>query len=168
MKRVSRLTVVLIGVVLAVTAGVGCGPSSAPDANANVWALVLEVRDSGIQVHSARPSRGRVLTTALASRAAEVGRRDSLWFEYSLRGKSNQVLTNGSFPVSMTAVVEPGGPGAPWSTVRLARRIVTVAVPYDPAATSIAFRRAEPTAAPPDAWQRLPAGESGLATQGGK
>jgi hypothetical protein len=125
---------------------------------------VLEVQPNAVRLVDARPVRGKIVAPRLEERGASVRSRTSLWIEYAVRADSgSRVLHTGGFPVSLAAIVEPGGPDEPGGTIRVGRRFVTVAVPYVSEPASITFARVNPAAGTPvDKWERMTLGTSAL------
>ena len=149
-----RTTVAIVAVsLLAACSQAQPAPAEAP----NVWALVLEVDGSAARLVSATPARGVVPSETLAENARAVLARDTVWLEYGLRTSANTPLATGGFGVSLRAIVEPGPDEGAGGPVRVRRRIVTVAVPYDATAANITLRRVLPSdAIPADKWERTP------------
>lgn len=171
--RIPTLATVLIGAALTLSACTSTcrpGPTSRattvqPTAGPpTAWSLVLEVQPSGVRLVDAKPARGKIIAPTLEERAAAVRARNSLWVEYAIRADSgSRVLHTGGFPVSLAAIVEPGGPAEPGGTTRVGRRFVAVAVPYVSEPASITFARVNPAAGiPVDKWERVSLGTAAL------
>jgi hypothetical protein len=129
---------------------------NAPD----VLALVVDVSGKAVRLVSATPARGRVLAPDIDARVAAVREGGVVWIEYVLkRGASGEVTTRGGFLVSMSAIVESPRGEKSGGLVRVESRLVTVAVPYVPDATTITFAKVEPSSTlPPEKWVRIPMG----------
>ena len=169
LTRHSTLAFGLIGAAMAISAcTTTCRPATtsiqAPAGPPTVWLLVLEVQQGAVRVLDAKPASGRIVTPRLEERAASLRRRESVWIEYSVRSDaSKQVLHSGAFAASMTAIVEAGKSGEVPGTIRVGRRVISVAVPYASEPTSITFARVDPAdALPIEKWSRVPIGNFAL------
>jgi hypothetical protein len=151
----------LIGPVLTVSACSGSCQGTQPAPSA--WALGIEVQFETVRVLWATPSRGVAAPPSIDRHLAGLRRRDVLWIEYALKSASDAALPGGAFAVAMTAIVDRDEDEKGGGRVRVPKRVVTVRVPYSPEARTIAFNRLEPSAGPPDTWQRVSMGASTLA-----